>query len=128
MSPGPEPIAVPANPAGRTARPCRRGRTWITLLLILATLLGAGAAATLSGGVALRPATAAPAPDPGGETHDPAATEAGLAGRSRRHGTGLRPVRPRRPRFGARRHRRVPAPAPVPPPRGDALRCVVMRC
>ncbi|MFC8953205.1 hypothetical protein ACFT8P_11230 [Streptomyces sp. NPDC057101] len=128
MSPAPEPIAVPATPAGRPARPGRRGRTWITLLLILAALLGTGAAATLGGGVALRPATAAPAPDPGGETHDPAATEAGLAGRSRRHGTGLRPVRPRRPRFGARRYRRAPAPAPVPPPRGDALRCVVMRC
>ncbi|MFD3332032.1 hypothetical protein ACFWV1_05155 [Streptomyces sp. NPDC058700] len=128
MSPAPEPTVEPATPAGRPARPDRRRRPWVTLLLILAALLGAGAGATLTGGAELRPASAAPAPDPGGETHDPASTEAGLAGRSRRHRTGLRPVRPRHPAFGGRRHRRIPAPAPVPAPRGDVLRCVVMRC
>ncbi|MER5307333.1 hypothetical protein ABT034_06030 [Streptomyces sp. NPDC002773] len=125
MSPAPEP---PAGPATTVGRRIRRRRPWITLLLVLAALLGTGAAATLTGGAELRPATAAPAPDPSGETQDPAATEAGLAGRSRRHRTGLRPVRPRHAPHGARRHRRTPAPAPVPAPRGDALRCVVMRC
>ncbi|MDX2561518.1 hypothetical protein PV371_17885 [Streptomyces sp. TX20-6-3] len=98
------------------------------LLLVLAALLGTGATGALTGAAELRPA-ASPASDPGGETHDPAATEAGLPGRSRRHRTGLRPVRRRsRLPYGARERRRTPADAPVPGPRGDALRCVVMRC
>ncbi|MFF0273777.1 hypothetical protein [Streptomyces sp. NPDC004330] len=99
------------------------------LLLVLVALLGTGTAGVLTGGAELRPAAASPASDAGGETHDTAATEAGLPGRSRRHRTGLRPVRrPGRHRPGARNPRRIPAPAPVPAPRGDALRCVVMRC
>ncbi|WP_254047195.1 hypothetical protein [Streptomyces aureus] len=97
------------------------------LLLVLAALLTTGAAGALTGGAELRPA-ASPASDPSGETHDPAGTEAGLPGRSRRHRTGIRPVRrPRRLPCGAR-DRRTPADAPVPAPLGDALRCVVMRC
>ncbi|MCX5229842.1 hypothetical protein ABZY16_29100 [Streptomyces sp. NPDC006553] len=99
------------------------------LLLVLAALIGTGAAGTLTGGAELRPAAASPASDPSGETHDPAGTEAGLAGRSRRHRTGLRPVRrPRRLPHGARVPRRTAADPSVPGPRGDALRCVVMRC
>ncbi|WP_338492292.1 hypothetical protein [Streptomyces sp. SJL17-4] len=98
------------------------------VLLVLAALLGTGAAGALTGGAELRPA-ASPASDSSGETHDPAATEAGLPGRSRRHRTGIRPVRrPRRLPYAARNRRRTPAPTPFPAPRGDALRCVVMRC
>ncbi|WP_435973231.1 hypothetical protein [Streptomyces sp. Qhu_M48] len=123
-----EPPAVPAVPAGPPARPGRIRRHWIVLLLVLAALFGTGAAATLTGGAELRPATAAPAPDPSGETYDPAATEAGVPGRSRRHRTGIRPVRPLFPSRGARGLRRPTAPVLVPAPRGDALRCVVMRC
>ncbi|MCX4984529.1 hypothetical protein [Streptomyces sp. NBC_00572] len=127
MSPAPDPTPAPATPAGRPARPDPRGRRWIVLLLVLAALFGTGAG-LLTGGAELRPAAASPASDPSGETHEPAATEAGLPGRSRRHRTGLRPVRPQRLWRGAGRHHRTPAPAPVPAPRGDALRCVVMRC
>ncbi|MEV7375649.1 hypothetical protein AB0O51_32750 [Streptomyces sp. NPDC090301] len=132
MSPAPEPTtAPPATPAGRPAR-TRPGCVkagWVVLLLVLTALIGTGAAGALTGGAELRPAAASPAPDPGGETHDPAGTEAGLPGRTRRHRTGIRPVRrPRRPPYGARDRRRTPAHAPVPGPRGDALRCVVMRC
>ncbi|KQX50947.1 MULTISPECIES: hypothetical protein [unclassified Streptomyces] len=127
MSPQPVPTVAPATPAGRPPRPERGRHRWIALLLVLAALFGSGAA-TVSGGAELRPATAAPASDPGGETHDTAATEAGLPGRARRHRTGLRPVRPAHLRRGGRDHRDAPAPAPVPAPRGDALRCVVMRC
>ncbi|MGA5067604.1 hypothetical protein ACPB9E_28165 [Streptomyces exfoliatus] len=127
MSPVPEPPEPPAVPAGRAVRPDRGSRRWIVLLLVLAALLGTGAAATLTGGAELRPA-AAPAPDPSGEIHDPAATDAGLPGRSRRRRTRLRPVRPRRRPHAVRRRVRTPFPAPVAAPRGDALRCVVMRC
>ncbi|WP_329284724.1 hypothetical protein [Streptomyces sp. NBC_00691] len=140
MSPAPEPTtAPPATPAGGPARArathgrpaCtapERGRLWVVLLLVLAALLGTGAAGVLTGGE-LRPAAASPASDPSGETHDPAGTEAGLPGRSRRHRTGIRPVRrPRRLPHGARDRRRTRAAAPVPAPRGDTLRCVVMRC
>ncbi|WP_406063948.1 hypothetical protein OG462_34920 [Streptomyces sp. NBC_01077] len=134
MSPTLEPTVTPATPAGlpARARPGHRGRRpvpgrrlWIVLLLVLAALLGTGASGTLTGGAELRPA-ASPASDPSGEIHDSAATEAGLPGRPRRHRTGRRPVRPLRLPYGARRHRRTPA--PVPAARGDALRCVVMRC
>ncbi|MEU7070378.1 hypothetical protein AB0B30_18950 [Streptomyces narbonensis] len=123
----PEPTATPAIPAGRRTRPAPGGPWWVALLLILATLLGAGAANALTGAVELRPASA-PAPDQGGETFDPAAAEAGLPGRARRHRTRVRPTLPRRRPRTARRRSRTAAPAPVPTPRGDALRRVVMRC
>ncbi|MFF9852095.1 hypothetical protein [Streptomyces litmocidini] len=127
MSPAHQTPAAPAAPAGHRARPARGRHRWIALLLVLAALLGAGAAAALP--VAeTRAATAAPASDPVGETHDPAGAVAGLPGRTRAHrahfravGSGPRPHGPRGPR-------RTPAPAPVPAPRGAALRCVVMRC
>ncbi|MEU1866078.1 hypothetical protein [Streptomyces gardneri] len=128
MSPVPEPTATPANPAGRRTRPAPGGPRWLALLLILAALLGAGAAGALAGGVELRAATAAPASDQGGETFDPAAAEAGLPGRARRRRTRLRPAPARRRPRTARRRSRTPAPAPVPTPRGDAPRRVVMRC
>ncbi|MGA5195480.1 hypothetical protein [Streptomyces exfoliatus] len=129
MSPVPEPPEPPAVPAGGPVRPDRGPRRWIVLLLVLAALLGTGAAATLTGGAELRPA-AAPASDPSGEIHDPAATDAGLPGRSRRRRTRLRPVRPRSRRrpHAVRRRVRTPFPARVAAPRRDALRCVVMRC
>ncbi|MFD7570027.1 hypothetical protein ACFV6U_05775 [Streptomyces sp. NPDC059810] len=132
MSPAPEPTtAPPATPAGRPARarPGCAKAGWVVLLLVLTALIGTGAGA-LTGGAELRPAAASPASDPGGgETHDPAGTEAGLPGRTRRHRTGIRPVRrPHRPPYRARDRRRTPDHAPVPGPRGDALRCVVMRC
>ncbi|MFJ4870247.1 hypothetical protein [Streptomyces sp. NPDC088757] len=125
MSPAPEPTAAPAAPAGRRARPGRH--RWVVLLLVLAALFGAGAPALLSGASPL-PATAAPAPDPGGETHDQAAADTALPGRTRRHHRGLRPTRTRRRPRVRRRRRRDPLPAPVPASRADALRCVVMRC
>ncbi|MEV6246641.1 hypothetical protein AB0M38_10595 [Streptomyces sp. NPDC051742] len=129
MSPAPEPPEPPAVPAGGPVRQDRGPRRWIVLLLVLAALLGTGAAATLTGGAELRPA-AAPVSDPSGEIHDPAGAEAGLPGRSRRRRTRLRPVRPRPgPRlYAVRRLVRIPFPAPVVAPRGAALRCVVMRC
>ncbi|MFI0986575.1 hypothetical protein [Streptomyces exfoliatus] len=127
MSPVPEPPEPPAVPAGGPVRPDRGPRRWIVLLLVLAALLGTGAAATLTGGAELRPA-AAPASDPSGEIHDPAGAEAGLPGRSRRRRTRLRPVPPRRRPYAIRRLVRILIPAPVAAPRGDALRCVVMRC
>ncbi|MGW0029936.1 hypothetical protein ACWDXD_08890 [Streptomyces sp. NPDC003314] len=119
MSPVPEPIAGPAVPAGRRARPGRR--RWVVLLLVLAALFGTGAPALLPGTSPLPAAAAAPASDPVGETHDQAAADTAVPGRTRRHRT-----RPR-PHAHGRRHRRKPS-APVPAPRGDALRCVVMRC
>ncbi|MFE5589542.1 hypothetical protein [Streptomyces sp. NPDC056549] len=126
MSPARPTPAAPATPAGRRARPDPGRHRWIALLLVLAALFGAGAATALP--VAeTRAAAAAPASDPGGETHDPAGTEAGLPGRTRRPGTGLRPAGPGPRAHGPRGHRH-PAPAPGPAPRGDALRCVVMRC
>ncbi|QES18914.1 hypothetical protein DEJ46_07305 [Streptomyces venezuelae] len=132
MSPVPEPTATPATPAGRRTRPVPGGPRCVALLLILVALLGAGAANALTGAVELRPATSAPAPAPapdqGGETFDPAAAEAGLPGRARRHRTRVRPTPARRRPRTARRRSRGAAPAPVPSPRGDALRCVVMRC
>ncbi|WP_053641593.1 MULTISPECIES: hypothetical protein [unclassified Streptomyces] len=125
MSPAPEPTAAPAAPAGRRARPGRH--RWVVLLLVLAALFGTGAPAPPSGTSPLPAAAAAPASDPVGETHDQAADTA-FPGRTRRHRTGLRPTGPR-PRPAARPgHRRNPLSAPVPAPRGDALRCVVMRC
>ncbi|MEU6163368.1 hypothetical protein [Streptomyces tanashiensis] len=124
MSPAHQTPAAPADPAGLRARPDRGRHRWIALLLVLAALFGTGAAGTLPT-AETRAATAAPASDPGGETHDPAGTEAGLPGRTRRHVTRLRPVRPGPRPEGPRP---TPAPVPVPAPRGDALRCVVMRC
>ncbi|MER7540178.1 hypothetical protein ABTX77_36180 [Streptomyces sp. NPDC097704] len=124
MSPAHQTPDAPATPAGRRARPDRGRHRWIAVLLVLAALFGAGTAAALP--VAeTRAAAAAPASDPGGETHDHGATEAGLPDRARRQDTGLRPAGP-----GPRPHgpRRGPAPDPVPAPHGDALRCVVMRC
>ncbi|MFI9120037.1 hypothetical protein ACIGW0_11685 [Streptomyces bikiniensis] len=128
MSPVPEPTAAPAAPAGRRARPGRH--RWIVVLLVLAALFGAGSPALLSGTSPLpaAAATPAPAPDPVGETHDQAAAETALPGRTRRHRTGLRPTGPRRRNREHRRRRRNPIPAPVPAPREGALRCVVMRC
>ncbi|MGW9449038.1 hypothetical protein [Streptomyces sp. NPDC055632] len=123
MSPAPEPTAAPAAPAGRRTRPGRH--RWVVLLLVLAALFGTGATAPLSGAAPL-PA-AAPASDPGGETHDQAAGTA-LPARTRRHRTGPRPTGPRRRNPERRGRRRDPLPAPVPAPREDALRCVVMRC
>ncbi|MFD8210442.1 hypothetical protein ACFV2S_29050 [Streptomyces sp. NPDC059695] len=117
MSPARPTPAAPALPAGRRHR-------WIALLLVLAALYGAGAAAALPA-AETRAAAATPASDPGGETHEPAGTEAALPGRARRHGTRPRPAGPR-PR--ARRSRGLRHPAPAPAPRGDALRCPVMRC
>ncbi|MFF8837134.1 hypothetical protein [Streptomyces sp. NPDC015130] len=128
MSPVPEPTAPPATPAGCWTRPAPGGPRWVALLLILVALLGAGAAGALTGGVELRPATAAPASDQGCETFDPAAAEAGLPGRARRHRTRLRPAPARRRPRTARRRTRTAGPAPVPTPRGDAPRRVVMRC
>ncbi|MFJ4343458.1 hypothetical protein [Streptomyces sp. NPDC088915] len=125
MSPAPEPTAVPAAPVGRRARPGRR--RWVVLLLVLTALFGAGAPALLSGASPL-PAAAAPVSDPGGETHDQAATDTALPGRTRRHRTGLRPTGTRRRPRTHRRRRRDPLPAPVPASRADTLRCVVMRC
>ncbi|MFG3041681.1 hypothetical protein ACGFYZ_32745 [Streptomyces sp. NPDC048330] len=127
MSPASGPNPAPASPAARRARPERGRHRWIALLLVLAALFGAGAAATLPGGGAEFRSAAFPASDPGGETHDPASTEAGLAGRGRRHGTGLRPIGSRPGPHRARGLRWTPAPV-VPAPRGDALRRVVMRC
>ncbi|WP_225803066.1 hypothetical protein [Streptomyces sp. NK15101] len=124
MSPAHQSPPAPATPAGRRACPDRGRHRWIALLLVLTALFGAGTAAALP--VAeTRAAAAAPASDPGGETHDPADSEAGLPGRSRAHRAHPRPAGPG-PRPGG--PRRTPAPAPVPAPRGDALRCVVMRC
>ncbi|WP_405859246.1 hypothetical protein OG361_32555 [Streptomyces sp. NBC_00090] len=128
MSPAPEPTAEPATPAGRRTRSAPGAGRWIALLLILTALLGTGASNALSGGPELRPPAVAPASDPGGETYDPAAAEAGLPGRTRRHRTGVRPVPVRRRPRTNRRRTRTAAPAPVPAPRGDALRRVVMRC
>ncbi|MFC8491252.1 hypothetical protein ACFUJU_10675 [Streptomyces sp. NPDC057235] len=125
MSPAPEPTAAPAAPAGRRARPGRH--RWIVLLLVLAALFGTGAPALLSGAAPL-PAVAAPASDPGGETHDQTAAGTALPARTRRHRTGSRPTGPRRRNRARRGRRRNPLPAPVPAPREDALRCVVMRC
>ncbi|MEV4428559.1 hypothetical protein ACN9M0_30215 [Streptomyces sp. R-07] len=125
MSPAHQTPAAPATPAGRPARPDRGRHRWIALLLVLAALFGTGAAAALP---VAETRAAAPASDPGGETHDTAAVDAGLPGRARRHTMGLRPARPGPRAHGTRGHRRTPAPAPVPAPRGDALRCVVMRC
>ncbi|MFE5711595.1 hypothetical protein ACFQ7J_12365 [Streptomyces sp. NPDC056501] len=125
----PEPTAEPAIPAGRRTRPAPAAHRWVALLLILTALFGAGAANALTGGAELR-AAAAPASDTGGETFDPAASEAGLPGRARRHRTRVRPAPAgRRPRTARRRSRTTgPAPAPVPAPRGDAPRREVMRC
>ncbi|QES11936.1 hypothetical protein DEJ45_05715 [Streptomyces venezuelae] len=128
MSPVHRTTRAPAAPAGRPARPRPARRRWIVLLLVVAALFGTGAAATLTGGAELRPAAASPASDTGGETHDPAAAEAGLPGRTRRHRTGARPAPGHRHPRGARRSSRTTVPAPGPAPRGDALRCVVMRC
>ncbi|SEC06964.1 hypothetical protein [Streptomyces sp. TLI_105] len=126
MSPAHQTPPAPAAPAGHRARPAGGRHRWIALLLVLAALFGAGAAALPV--AETRAAAAAPASDPGGETHDPAGTVAGLPGRARTHRAHLRRVGPvPRPR-GPRGHRRTPAPAPAPAPRGDALRCVVMRC
>ncbi|MFE8940771.1 hypothetical protein ACFYNX_25225 [Streptomyces sp. NPDC007872] len=126
MSPAPEPTAAPAAPAGRRARPGRHRR--VVLLLVLAALFGAGAPALLSGASPLPAAAAAPASDPGGETHDQAAADTALPGRTRRHCGGLRPAGTRRRPRVRRGRRRDPLPAPVPASRADALRCVVMRC
>ncbi|WP_411072666.1 hypothetical protein [Streptomyces sp. cmx-4-25] len=123
MSPAPEPSAAPAAPAGRRARPDGHRRL-VVLLLVLAALLGTGAAALLPGAAQPRAAAAAPASDPGGETHDQAATEAALPARTRRRRARPRPAGPRRGPHGRRDRRRNPVPAP----RGDPLRCVVMRC
>ncbi|MFB7543447.1 hypothetical protein ACFC0N_26580 [Streptomyces zaomyceticus] len=128
MSPVHRTTRVPATPAGRRPRPGPRRRWWTVLLLVLAALLGTGAAAMLTGGAEARPAVASPAPDPGAESHDPAAAEAALPGRGRRHRTGVRPALARHRSRTARRPSRAAAPVPVPAPRGDALRCVVMRC
>ncbi|MFF1506578.1 hypothetical protein [Streptomyces sp. NPDC058326] len=121
---------APATPAGARTRPARGGGyPWIVLFLVLLALVGTGTAGVLPGGAEFRTAAAAPAPDPHGETHDPAAAEAGPPRRARRHRTGIRPAPARRhPRTGRRRPSRTAAPAPVPAPRGDALRRVVMRC
>ncbi|MFE3068278.1 hypothetical protein [Streptomyces sp. NPDC059247] len=128
MSPTSGPPAAPATPAGLRTRPAHRGgHRWIALLLVLAALLGAGAA-TSTGGAEARSATAAPAPDPGTETYEPTAPVTGLPPRPRRHATGLYSGRPPLPHHGGRRPPRTPAPAPVPGPRGEAPRCVVMRC
>ncbi|MGW6389157.1 hypothetical protein ACWFR1_01345 [Streptomyces sp. NPDC055103] len=124
----PGPTAEPATPAGRRTRPAPGARRWAVLLLVLTALLGTGAAGALTGGAELRAAAAAPASDAGAETFDPAAAEAGLPGRARRHRTRVRPAPgARRPRTAGRRSRTA-APAPVPAPRGDAPRRVVMRC
>ncbi|MFD8975441.1 hypothetical protein [Streptomyces sp. NPDC059593] len=123
----PEPTTEPAIPAGRRTRPAPGAHRWVALLLILTALFGAGAANALPGGAELR-AAAAPASDTGGETTDPAAAEAGLPGRARRHRTRVRPAPAgRRPRIAGRRPRTT-GPAPVPAPRGDAPRREVMRC
>ncbi|MFE0643998.1 hypothetical protein ACFW2Y_20640 [Streptomyces sp. NPDC058877] len=126
MSTAPEQSAAPATPAGRPARPDRGRQRWIVLLLVLAALFGTGTAATVP---TVEASTAvAPAADPGGETHDPAATEAGPSARARRHGAGLRPVTSEvRPHGGPSRPG-IPASAAVPVPFGDVPRCVVMRC
>ncbi|MFE4618147.1 hypothetical protein ACFRJ7_18835 [Streptomyces sp. NPDC056747] len=116
----PEPTTEPAIPAGRRTRPAPGAHRWVALLLILTALFGAGAANALPGGAELR-AAAAPASDTGGETIDPAAAEAGLPGRARRHRTRVRPA-------PAGRRPRTTGPAPVPAPRGDAPRREVMRC
>lgn len=127
MSPMHRTTRVPATPAGR--RPCPGpGRPlWTVLVLVLAALLGTGAAAMLTGGAEARPAAASPASDAGTESHDTAAAEAALPGRGRRHRTGVRPALARHRAHAARRPSRT-VPAPVPAPRGDAPRCVVMRC
>ncbi|WP_314612434.1 hypothetical protein [Streptomyces stackebrandtii] len=121
----PEPTAEPAIPAGRRTRPAPGAHRWVALLLILTALFGAGAANALPGGAELR--AAAPASDTGGETFDPAAAEAGLPGRARRHRTRVRPA-PARRRRAARRRSRTTGPAPVSAPRGGAPRREVMRC
>lgn len=113
MSPVHRTTRAPAGPAGRPARPRPARRRWIVLLLVVAALFGTGAAATLTGGAELRPAAASPASDTGGETHDPAAAEAGLPGRTRRHRTGARPA----PDTGTPA---APAAPPVPPSRPPA--------
>ncbi|MFJ5832630.1 hypothetical protein [Streptomyces sp. NPDC093089] len=117
----------PARTAGGPVRPGAGRHRWAVLLLVLGALFGAGAAGALGGGE-LRPATAAPASDAGGETHEPAAGEVWLPGRARRHRRGVRPASGRRRPRGARGPLRDSAPTPVPAPRGDALGCVVMRC
>lgn len=128
MSPAFGPPAAPATPAGLRTRPAHRGgHRWIALFLVLAALLGTGAA-TPTGGAEARPATAAPASDPGTETYEPAAPATGLPPRPRRHATGLPSGRPLLRHLGGRRPHRAPGPAPVPGPRGEAPRCVVMRC
>ncbi|MFF0473231.1 hypothetical protein [Streptomyces sp. NPDC004284] len=124
MSPAHQPPVAPAAPAGHRTRPERGRYRWIALLLVLAALLGTGAAAPSV--AETRATAAAPASDPGGETHDQAATGTALPGRARQDGARLRPAGP-----GARPQgpgTQPGTPAPVPAPRDDALRCVVMRC
>ncbi|MFC8272294.1 hypothetical protein ACFUJR_07070 [Streptomyces sp. NPDC057271] len=118
MSPAPEPHTEPAAPAGVVRRAV------LVLALVLAALFGVGAGAVCPAGMEARPASASQAPDLGGESHEVAEAEATASGRLR-------------PRYGAIRVRDArPAPAgfrgatpvPVARPRGEARRCVVMRC
>ncbi|TXS32323.1 hypothetical protein EAO71_05690 [Streptomyces sp. ms191] len=152
MSPAPAHHAEPAAPAGgrtRADRPADRApgiadghhrarfgsgfaghhrarRAVLVLGLVLAALFGVcGGAAGASGGE-LRPAASA-APDPGGEAHEVAETEATSPRRAA--------VRPRGGQRSTRRSTPGPglpargAPAAVRLPGEDADgRCVVMRC
>ncbi|MFE0735030.1 hypothetical protein [Streptomyces sp. NPDC058855] len=117
MSPAPEPTtasAPPATPAGRRVRHGRSGRLWIVLLLVLATLCGTGAPGP-STGAEPRPA-AAPAPEHGGETHDPSAPDTGPPGRARRPHRRVRPPGPAHRRTRAARVHRPAAGGPRPVP------------
>ncbi|MEU6947551.1 hypothetical protein ABZ957_20305, partial [Streptomyces sp. NPDC046316] len=75
MSPAPVPHTEPAAPAGVMRRAV------LVLALVLAALFGVGAGAVCPAGMEARPASASPAPDLGGETHE--AAEATGPGRLR---------------------------------------------
>ncbi|MFE5964771.1 hypothetical protein [Streptomyces sp. NPDC056463] len=118
MSPAPEPRTEPAAPAD-VAR-----RAVLVLALVLAALFGAGAGAVCPAATEARPASASQAPDLGGETHEVAEGEATAPGRPRRRYGDIR-VRVAHPAAAVVR---AGTPVPVPRPRGEARRCVVMRC
>lgn len=120
MSPAPVPRTEPAAPAGVVRRAV------LVLALVLAALFGVGAGAVCPAGMEARPASASPAPDLGGEAHEAAEAEATGPGRLRSRYGDVR-ARPRAARPAPAGIRAV-APVPVPRPRGEARRCVVMRC
>ncbi|WP_137992332.1 hypothetical protein [Streptomyces vilmorinianum] len=121
--------AEPSAPPGAAAPVRATGprRLAVVLLLVLAMLLGTAAAAGAGLPAAEPRAAASGTPDTGGETYDVAETVAAATVRARRRRAVVR-TGERGPGRRPRNWRPVPAPTPVPLPRGDARRCVVMRC